>query len=440
MDNEIFLRQFRANEDFFRGEIAENIERYRKAESTFRFTDKDGKIIPDVHLHAVQKTHEFKHGANIFLLDEFETEEKNELYREKFHEGFDLATIPFYWNTLEPEEGKPRYAKDSPKIYRRPAPDLCVEYCKEWGIEPKCHCLNYENHLPKWMYHATVEESKRKLDKRFREIAERYAVCIPSFEVTNETFNGMERNSAFFLADDFVEWSFRTADRYFPTNRLIINDWAVWDEWYPYRGNRSPYFMQIERALRNGVTHLDTIGMQMHLFNPKEHLEKRVDTVLNPRYLYDVMNTYARLGKRLQITEMTIPAYSDAAEDEALQAELLKNLYTVFFSHPAMEAIIYWNTADGYAWGPMLDMTQGENVWHGGLWRSDLSEKPAYRVLRELFDKTWHTDTETDSREGVARLRGFAGKYDITFTHGGKSVTQEINLTKEADMTYKIVL
>ena len=81
-----------------------------------------------------QTGHEFKFGANLFMLDEFESEEKNRIYREKFPEAFNLATVPFYWNDLEPEEGKPRYAADSPKIYRRPAPDLCVAYCKEKGI------------------------------------------------------------------------------------------------------------------------------------------------------------------------------------------------------------------------------------------------------------------------------------------------------------------
>lgn len=63
------------------------------------------------------------------MLDEFETEEKNRAYREVFKDTFNLATVPFYWSDLEPERGKPRYTADSPKIYRRPATDLCVDYC-----------------------------------------------------------------------------------------------------------------------------------------------------------------------------------------------------------------------------------------------------------------------------------------------------------------------
>ena len=79
-----------------------------------------------------------------------------------------------------------------------------------------------------------------------------------------------------------------------------------------------------------------------------------------------------RYHKLLQVTEVTIPAYSNSAEDEALQAEVLEKLFTIWFSHPAMEAAIYWNLVDGYAaFAPQGDMTAGENYYHGGLIRFD---------------------------------------------------------------------
>lgn len=240
--------------------VKTGIEMYRKGDARIKLKSADGSLPENVTVEVEQKTHEFKFGANIFMLDEFENDEKNAIYREKFAKLFNLATVPFYWSDLEPEEGKPRYAKDSPKIYRRPAPDLCVEYCKEKGIEPKCHCLNYDGWLPNWLNNATVAEHKAKLEKRFREVAERYAKDIPSFEVTNETIQNCR--SKFFYEDDFLEWSYRMADRYFPNNRLIINDYNIWfPESY---NNRHAYYMQIERLLRNGITHLDSIGMQFH--------------------------------------------------------------------------------------------------------------------------------------------------------------------------------
>ena len=45
------------------------------------------------------------------MLDELETEEKNEKYKKCFAELFNMATLPFYWRDLEPEKGKQRYDK-----------------------------------------------------------------------------------------------------------------------------------------------------------------------------------------------------------------------------------------------------------------------------------------------------------------------------------------
>ena len=137
-------------------------------------------------------------------------------------------------------------------------------------------------------------------------------------------------------------------------------------------------------------------------------------TRYNPVYLYEVFNTYAKLGKKLQITEMTIPAYSNSDEDEAVQAELIENVYKVFFSHPSMEAAIYWNMVDGYAaFAPQGDMQSGENKFYGGVRRFDLSEKPASKVLKNLFQNVWHTETESATDDGgVAKLRGFYGEYE----------------------------
>ena len=116
--------------------IEAGIERNRKGNAKITVTDENGTPIQGAKIKAVQKSHEFRFGANLLMLDEFETDEKNEKYKKYFSDLFNMATLPFYWNTLEPERGKPRYAKDSPKVYRRPAIDLCMEFCEEYGIEP----------------------------------------------------------------------------------------------------------------------------------------------------------------------------------------------------------------------------------------------------------------------------------------------------------------
>lgn len=429
------LRYFDNIDPAMKLRIDSGIELNRKGDATINIRAREGALPEDITVTVEQKNHEFKFGANIFMLDEFETEEKNKIYREKFPEVFNLATVPFYWSALEPERGKPRFAKDSPRVYRRPAPDLCVEYCKEKGIEPKCHCLNYDSFLPDWLNNATVTEHKAALVKRFEEIAERYAKDIPSFEVTNETLQNAR--SKFFYEDDFVDWSFKTADRIFPNNRLIINDY---NEWWPNYTNRAGYFMQIERLLRMGLR-VDSIGFQFHSFFPQTSEEAQAATKYNPVTLYQLMDNYAKLGLAEQITEMTIPAYGGDEENEYIQAELIKGVYTTFFSHPAMEAIIYWNFVDGYAWrAEPGDMTAGENVYYGGVLRFDLSEKPAFTMLKKLINEEWHTSEELAVNGGWTKFRGFYGDYDVKVYAGGKEIPAEIRLSKEGPKNHTIII
>ena len=443
---EMALRFFDQDDPYIKTRIESGIELNRKGDATIVLRSQNGEPLPeDITVQATQRSHEFKFGANLFMLDEFPTEEKNAIYREKFPEIFNLATLPFYWSTLEPEMGKPRYAADSPKIYRRPAIDLCIDYCKEKGIEPKCHCLNYDTESPKWYTSQSVSFCKEKLLQRFQQIADRYSKDIPTFEVTNETLK--EGFSKFFYEDDFVEWSFKMADRIFPNNKLIINDFKYW---LPnVSSNRNLYYMQIERLLRTGHR-VDSIGFQYHCMFGSKQLDmaqtravevERAETWYNPRVIFQLLDNFAKLGIPQQITEMTVSALSEDPEDEEVQAELTNRLYNCFFSHPAMEAIIYWNLVDGYAASAKAgDMTRGENRFYGGFLRHDLSEKPVYKMLKKLVNEQWHTETAVKAADGTAKFRGFYGDYDLTVFAGGKQIPAKITLSKEKKNTFTVVI
>lgn len=432
------LKYFEEQKDFVNARVASGIEQYRKGTVRIRVTDETGLPVGGAVIEAKQKTHAFRFGANLFMLDELETPEKNRTYRQKFPEIFNLATLPFYWSDLEPVEGKPRFAADSPKIYRRPPIDLCMDYCEEKGIEPKLHCLNYDQWSPLWTRGRSAAEMKTLLSKRFREIAERYASRIPMIEVTNETFlvtNKQGRadrcGSAFFDEDDFVQWSFLEAKKYFPENELVINEAGIWSGANAHT-NRNPYYMQVKGLLQEGIP-VCGMGLQFHSFTRAEdeadayaHRTGRY----NPTYLCAVLDKLGELNLPMQITEMTIPCYTDSPEDEEIQAEILRNVYSLLFAQQQMEAIIYWNVIDGYAYrAEPGDMTAGENYYRGGLLRFDTGEKPGWRILKKLIREDWTTDTRvvTDG-DGFATLRGFRGDYDLNVHAGEKTVKHGIRI------------
>lgn len=272
------LEFFEEQKDFLETTVRENIEAYRKGDCVLTVKDANGRAVSHASVRVKQKSHAFRFGANLFMLDELETPEKNEKYKKSFADVFNMATLPFYWDSLEPERGKPRYAKDSPKVYRRPPIDLCIEFCEKHGIEPREHALAYEPFFPKWLYDASIEEIKRELERRYAEISKRYAGKIPTIEVTNE-MGWPKGRTAFYDDPDYVRWCFALAERYFPNNQLVIND-TTGHSWQDNCRATDRYYAYTEATILKGAR-IDAIGMQYHLFNKREEMyEKTRETLM----------------------------------------------------------------------------------------------------------------------------------------------------------------
>ena len=429
--------------------IEAGIDQYRKGEIRICVKDKSGAPVKDARISLTQKSHEFKFGANLFMLDEMETEEKNKAYRKAFSETFNMATLPFYWNATEPERGHFRYEKNSTPMYRRPPIDLCMEFCEQNGIEPREHALAYVSLFPKWLNDLSVSEIKAELERRYKEISERYGEKIPTIEVTNELIWDSKYVAvpSIYEQDDYPDFCFALAKKYFPKNHLTINEAPfVWEE---NARTTDHYYSYTEAAMHRGAR-IDAIGMQYHLFIAKDAIEKHARSKqLSPEWLYRHMDLYARFGKPLQVTEITIPAYSNDPENEAVQAELLTWLYSIWFSHPAMEQIVYWNLVDGYAYvsdparikDSQGDMTIGENVYYGGLFRFDMTPKPAFLALKDLIEKKWHTEeTLCTGADGCISLRGFFGEYEVKTEIAGVAKNQRLMHSKKGNADFEIII
>lgn len=442
-NREIWLKDANEQRELLRAR-AKDIETFRKGNKKIKFEDQNGNALSGKRIKITQKKHDFKIGANIFMLDEFESADYNKTYRESFKKYFNLATLPFYWKDLEPEKGKTRYGKDSPKVYRRPAPDLCLEYCNESGIDAKLHCLIYGGWEPSWLPKNDMAELERLYEKRFCEIADRYSGKLVEFEVMNELLirHGFKDASVINDKHDLIEYGFNLARKYFKNDTLVLNEaqplMPTADLQY-----RSPYFLMIENALQKGAP-IDKIGIQHHIFcgvraADEQEYEDAVNAgtdMLNPERLFKGLDTFAEFGLPLELTEVTIPTFGETEEDEILQADLLELFYTVCFSHPAVDTLVYWNVPDGYAWVNPNSDRWNENRCRGGLWHHDLTPKKSAERLHYLFNEKWHTDlkAETD-QNGEIEFRGFYGEYEAeidgkTYSFGlHKNDEKEIKVT-----------
>ena len=421
MDREKILKSFIDNKEVLEKRNAEGIEKYRKGDFTLKINGNGGKKV------AIKQTkHKFLFGCTAFMLNSFEKEEKESIFKEKFTKLFNQAVVPFYWSDLEPQEGKPRFRKDSENIYRRPAPDIVLEFCKEYGIEPKGHCLTWNAFVPEWLKKYSPEERKRILERRFKEIADEYADKIPSFDVVNESASNYRRGKKSLFAR-YDEYGLELGGKYFPNNKKILNETneAIWRD-YRTEGKYMAFNMQLKDFVEKGLP-IDEIGLQYHIFTTTEEMENWTvkATYLDAEAMMEILDIFNAYGFPMHISEITIPGSGQKIENEEVQAYLVEALYKTWFATENMKSIVWWNLADGYAAYAPLGSNEGENRCGGGLIRFDMSEKPAYKVLDRLINQEWRTIFEKTVEGNEISFRGFYGEYEISVD--GKTYTVNLD-------------
>lgn len=432
MDVKATMRCFSEQKELMEDKVMSGIEANRKGYFRINFIDGQGKPIKGAKVTIRQKTSEFKFGCNIFKLGCFKKDEDNAKYEEYFKQLFNMATLPIYWESFEPEDGKMRFEKDSPFIDRRIPPEAALEFCKKNNIEPKGHPLFWQAMLPSWLP-DDYEQIKPYWMRRLKAIAERYDGVIPSFDCVNECisvpmldsepncFENSYRNQKP-IRGKYPEYAFEHTAHFFQKSRLVLNETT--SPWSEYKRELSPYYLFAENLLLKGAQ-IDVIGLQFHNFNSPDDMPKLAAVEYNPTRLYKVMDTYANLGRPLSVSEITVPGY-----DEDMQAEAVCNLYKIWFSHPAMESIIYWNLGDNCAITSNDREGWSEDVYKSGFFRNDFTKKPVFDRLDDLINHQWRTNLDLDVNDHFTYFKAFYGDYEVSAVHDGKIVKRDLHLSK----------
>jgi len=401
------------------------IEQHRKADATITVLDRHGRPVSEAKVRIEQTRHKFLFGCNIFMWGRMTDPDDEQTYRNRFTALFNYATLPFYWPSYEPQRGHPDHDRTS----------AVATWCREKEIATKGHPLAWNIADPRWLPDSDDEIRELQL-ARIDDCVTRFRGLIDRWDVVNEATH-FDRESVLHDAPkmtrmwkntgqvDFVQACFQHARRANPQATLLIND---------YRTDTA-YERLIEKLVHDGGKAIyDVIGIQSHM-----HRE-----VWGDDKLWDVCERFSRFGVPLHFTELTIlsgtpgwelagPAGSwpTTEEGEALQADAVERVYTMIFSHPAVEAITWWDFADRGAWQRAP----------AGFLRRDLSRKPAYGRLASLIKDKWRTrTTATTNAAGQARFRGFLGEYHVMVQAGDQSVEKRLTLDnpRPKEMTIRL--
>jgi len=400
--------------------IDERIEKNRKADVVLKIQDiKSGSQVT-----VEQLSHDFVFGSNIFLFGQFENTKENAKYEALFTDLFNAATVPFYWKTLEPKRGELRFSKNSSHIYRRPPVDPVVEFCLKNGINMNGHAIIYG--MRRWGHPEWMPEERSAMEPIFenhiRELAERYGSKIQRWDVVNEPIDQANRGV---MPDDYTFKSFKWAEKYFPDNALFnLNDCDMNWEAAPVRR-----YVEIIRNLKDRGSKIDITGIQSHIFNPKgaKAIAEGEDR-LTPNKIGELLNILDEAELPIHISEVTISAPDTTKAGGKVQAQIARNLYRYWFSHPSIMGITWWNAVDGGA-------AEGEPSFSGIL-DENLNQKPVYDVLKNLIFNEWHTKLQAKiSNDNSIQFRGFKGKYRISWrAKDGKSRERIIDITQNTDI------
>jgi len=400
--------------DSLLAEADARIERHRKADVTIRVVDAAGRPVGGATVDVEQTRHAFLFGSNIFKWGLAEhgfrrgegTPEQQEAYRRRFAELLNFATLPFYWASYEPERGRPEHE------YR----ERVARWCKEQGIRTKGHPLAWNHADPRWLP-DDVEEIRRLQMARIDDCVARFKGLIDTWDVVNEATHfdrpdflnrRAPKHSRMWQQVGRIEFTrqcFQHARAANPEATLLINDYRT-----------DPAYERVIEGLVDdrGKRLYDVIGIQSHMHGG----------VWPNRKIWEVCERFSRFGVPLHFTETTILSgkrgwrdarpgeWPSTPEGEAYQAREVVRFYTMLFSHPAVEAITWWDFSDFHSW---------KNA-PAGLVRADMTPKPAYEELMKLVKGKWWTRAELKTGEdGTAAVRGFLGEYRVTVGVGGET-------------------
>ncbi len=399
------------------------IEKHRKSDAVIEVLDASGKALAGVKVRVEQTRHAFLFGSNIFMWGKIEDAEREAAYRRRFAALLNYATLPFYWPTYEPRPGEPDH-RHTEEVAR---------WCQEHGIITKGHPLAWNFADPRWLPDEP-QEIRRLQMARIHDCVSRFTGLIDRWDVVNEVAN-YDRPHLFRRAPkmtgmwqqvgqmEFTKECFAHARKANPKATLLINDYET----------GPAYERVIERLVDpTGKPLYDVIGIQSHM---------HVGTWPNGK-IWEICERFSRFKVPLHFTETTILSgetgwekrgrWQSSPEGEAFQAKEVERFYTMLFSHPAVEAITWWDLSDHHAW-------QGAPA---GLLRADMTPKPAYEKLLQLIKEKWWTRLEsTTGPDRSLRIRGVLGDYRVTVTTpSGESATSQFTLVRTSPNRWSIRL
>lgn len=421
----------------------------RQREVTLRLVGRDGRPLSGVTVAVEQTGDGFPWGDQLWALDEMYRFGEGEMdraraWKARFAEVFNAANALCYWTErprndgpkTEDRQGEPRYEGFS----------ACVDWARAAGLMVKGHPLHWSipKCVPEWVQRYPYETRLVFLEARVRSLVARFRGRVALWDAVNEALwepafrNLPDRRWPHVedigaLAEDVarvLRWA-RDED---PDAAFVLNDYGMEanpEKGAPVAADGTAVTAALQRrrmcdllgrlADLPGAPLPDAVGLQSH-----------TGAWLTPGAQRAVYDELAEAGLPLHVTEFWAETGHLKArglppdEIDALQAAYVENYLTVAFGHPAVEAFFFWGfMGDAIRWGE----------------RSSHEPKPLFGRVRALLRNTWRTRaTLCTDADGVARFRGFYGRYALGVAAEGAATARRVGFAVDRHAAMPLTL
>lgn len=360
------------------------IEQIRKADITVSLTGASTSHSYEVEI--IQTKHEFAFGSAVGAAQIVDPNFSK--YAQTFYENFEWAVLEnaLKWKQMEHTRGHVNYEPAMTALHALTGNGTKVRaHNVFWGVSTK---------LPEWLSSLSRQEILTEMDSRIKGVVSHTRGLVEHWDVNNENLHGDWYEKATGNANITAKM-FHDVHAVDPKVKLFLNDYGIMENIYSL-----PLRHQAIWLKESGVP-IYGVGIQSHLKNIHfniSSLKNRLDMV-------------AEAGLPIWITELTLSSH-----DEHQKATALADILTLYFSHPAVEGVLFWGFWDGKISNP-------ENALFNG---PDIMPNEAGRAYQTLFKTTWRTHvTHTFHSNSSWSVRGFKGTYNIIVKSSGQEIKRE---------------
>ena len=375
----------------WRAAALRRIDQHRKADLTVRVTDAAGAPVRNATVRVMQRRHAFGFGSAVTVEHLLGDSADAVHYRQIVERYFNAAVF----------ENDMKW----PENYDGPQPGL--EAALEWLLQRDIRVRGHNLIWPSWkwlpkplrQFESHPAELRVRTHLRVAQAVGRHRGKLVHWDVVNEPYS--ERDLMDILGDDvMVEW-FQLAKQADPACQMYLNDYGIFDG-----GSDSPHrkhFYETIGWLKERGAPIDGVGIQSHFGA----------LPAPPERILAVLDQFSPFGLPIESTELSLNML-----DRELQADFMRDYLIALFSHPNVHGVMLWGFWEGRHWRP-----------DAALFEKDWTPRPAARAWIDLVHKEWKTDvTATTDGDGLARVRGFRGKYDVHASAGRLSASGSVNL------------